>query len=120
MPEVEVTKSIEEEAFEAWEREAREHVGTTMPWADVPDGLQRAWTAALDRAHELLAKQSPVPMLLWCPECGVRHVDEGEFAKRVHHTHACQTCGHCWRPAVVPTVGVQFLPGFRDKEVAGG
>jgi hypothetical protein len=32
-----------------------------------------------------------IPMLLWCPECGQRHVDEGEFATKPHHTHACQT-----------------------------
>lgn len=57
----------------------------------------------------------PVPMLLHCPMCSGRHLDEGEFATRVHHTHACQHCGHCWRPAVVPTVGVQFLPGFKNK-----
>ena len=56
----------------------------------------------------------PVPMLLWCPECKARHVDVGEFATKVHHTHACQSCGHVWRPAIVPTVGVQFLPGFKD------
>lgn len=57
----------------------------------------------------------PIPMLLWCPECGERHVDRGEFATtRTHHTHACQHCGHVWRPALVATVGVQFLPGFKD------
>lgn len=56
----------------------------------------------------------PIPMLLWCPECGKRHVDAGEFATKKHHTHACQGCGHVWRPAVVATVGVQFLPGFKD------
>jgi rubredoxin len=56
----------------------------------------------------------PVPMVLHCPECGARHVDAGEFAARSHHTHACQSCGFVWRPAVVATVGVQFLPGFRD------
>lgn len=54
----------------------------------------------------------PIPMLLWCPECGERHVDVGEYATQGHHTHACQHCGHVWRPAVVPTCGVQFLPGF--------
>lgn len=58
---------------------------------------------------------SPVAMLLWCPECGDRHIDVGEFATRVHHTHACQSCGMTWRPAVQPTVGVQWLPGFKDK-----
>ena len=33
-----------------------------------------------------------------------------------HHTHACQTCGMVWRPAIIATVGVQFLPGFKDEE----
>lgn len=58
----------------------------------------------------------PLPMLLWCPECNTRHVDKGEFANKLHHTHACQHCGHCWRPAIVATVGVQFLPGFKDND----
>lgn len=57
----------------------------------------------------------PVPMLLTCPSCGKRHVDAGEFATKAHHTHACQHCGMVWRPALVATVGVQFLPGFRDE-----
>lgn len=56
----------------------------------------------------------PIPMLLWCPECGQRHIDEGEFASKIHHTHACQRCGMVWRPAIVPTVGVWHLPGFKD------
>ena len=57
----------------------------------------------------------PVPMLLWCPQCTTRHVDRGGFATKPHHTHACQACGFVWRPALVATVGVQFLPGFRDE-----
>ncbi len=60
------------------------------------------------------AKPNPIPMLLWCPECRMRHIDKGEFATKEHHTHACQGCGMVWRPAVVPTVGVEFLPGFKD------
>lgn len=60
----------------------------------------------------------PIPMLLWCPECSKRHVDEGEFAAKPHHTHACQHCGHVWRPAIVPTCGVQFLPGFKSEPAA--
>lgn len=58
----------------------------------------------------------PVPLLLYCPECSERHIDEGEFATKYHHTHACQHCGHVWRPAVCYTVGVQFLPGFKNDE----
>ncbi len=56
----------------------------------------------------------PIPMLLWCPECGDRHIDSGEWESKPHHTHACQSCGMCWRPAIVQTVGVQFLPGFKQ------
>ncbi len=54
-------------------------------------------------------------MLLWCPECSERHIDASELAIKPHHTHACQHCGMVWRPALVDTVGVQFLSGFRDK-----
>lgn len=58
----------------------------------------------------------PIPMVLHCPDCGERHVDEGEFETKIHATHSCQTCGLTWRPAVVPTVGVRFLPGFRNED----
>lgn len=56
----------------------------------------------------------PVSILLYCPECHERHVDEGQWATKPHHTHACQYCGFVWRPAVVDTVGVRYLPGFRE------
>jgi predicted RNA-binding Zn-ribbon protein involved in translation (DUF1610 family) len=55
-----------------------------------------------------------IPMRLTCPECGKLHVDEGEFAIKPHHTHSCQHCGLTWRPAVEPTLGVRFLPGFKN------
>lgn len=59
----------------------------------------------------------PIPMRLPCPECGTLHIDEGEFATtKWHHTHSCQECGLTWRPAVVHTVGVRFLPGFRNAD----
>lgn len=58
--------------------------------------------------------EKPIPMLLWCPGCGKRHHDVGEFATKPHHTHACQHCGMVWRPALVATVGVDFLPGFKS------
>ena len=65
-------------------------------------------------------KQDPIPMLLWCPECGIRHIDVGEFKTKVHTAHACQNCGLVWRPAIVATVGVQFLPGFKNDEPEEG
>ncbi len=61
-----------------------------------------------------MIRLKPMELLLWCPECGERHVDQGEFATKPHHTHACQRCGLVWRPAVENTVGVRFLKGFKD------
>lgn len=72
------------------------------------------------KAHErealekLTEPPAPLPMILFCPTCHARHIDEGEFATRVHHTHACQNCGLVWRPARLATVGVRFLPGFKN------
>lgn len=68
--------------------------------------------------NTICAVTLPIPMLIHCPMCGGRHIDKGEFATKAHHTHACQHrgCGHVWRPAVVDTVGVEFLPGFRDGD----
>lgn len=56
-----------------------------------------------------------IPMILNCPACGERHVDSGRWEKIVHSIHACQHCGLVWRPAKVPTVGVQFLPGCKGE-----
>lgn len=65
-----------------------------------------------------MSEPAPIPMLIWCPDprCGDRHIDVGEFATKPHHTHACQGCGMVWRPAIVPTVGVRFLPGFKNED----
>lgn len=86
-----------------------------MPW------LAKVFRAAHDETawSDAIADRSepaPIPMLIWCPKCSERHVDEGEFATRPHHTHSCQHCGLTWRPAIVPTVGVMFLPQFKNDE----
>jgi rubredoxin len=60
--------------------------------------------------------EKPVPMIIHCPMCRERHIDRGIFAQNTHHTHACQYCGHVWRPAIIATVGVQYLPGFKDND----
>jgi hypothetical protein len=57
-----------------------------------------------------------MPQILFCPMCHVRHIDRGIWTLKLHHTHACQSCGFVWRPAIEPTVGVQFLPGFKDHQ----
>ena len=65
--------------------------------------------------HTVYAADRAIALLLWCPGCNERHIDEGEFATKLHHTHACQHCGMVWRPAIEPTVGVLFLPGFKNE-----
>ena len=57
----------------------------------------------------------PIPMLLDCPICGQNHIDEGVWVAKPHKTHLCAGCGHEWRPANVPTVGVYAL-----EPAAGG
>jgi len=58
----------------------------------------------------------PLDLILHCPDCNGRHIDEDEFERKPHHTHACQHCGFVWRPAVEPTRGVQFLKGFKNAQ----
>lgn len=81
------------------------------------DGAEGESVALVCDEIERLAEQaeSPIPIRLNCPECSELHVDEGEWASRLHHTHSCQKCGHTWRPAVAYTVGVRFLPGFKNE-----
>lgn len=76
----------------------------------------RAWIAPIfllrtDKGDE----HETIPMILYCPS-GHRHIDEKEFANKAHHTHACQECGHVWRPAKVNTHGVRFLPGYKNED----
>ena len=94
--------------------------------SDISKPTEMRREAELSQIHPCQGRQAmtdaskpidaPIPMIIHCPDCGCRHVDKGEFATKPHHTHACQACGMVWRPAIVPTVGVQFLPGFKDAE----
>lgn len=50
------------------------------------------------------------PMVLCCPVCNGRHIDEPNPAigwlNPPHRTHLCNHCGHLWRPQEYHTVGV--------------
>lgn len=77
---------------------------------------------------------TPIDMILHCPTCGHQHVDapetswkealeatgrpvppEAEAAHAArwtnppHRSHLCAACGCIWRPADVPTNGVQAI-----------
>lgn len=83
--------------------------------SSVPAVVSGVGGAAFSSSRGLKEPVDPVPMLLWCPMCHARHIDQGNFTEQPHHTHACQSCGLAWRPALVATVGVQFLPGYKNE-----
>jgi len=53
-----------------------------------------------------------IPLKLWCPYCGVRHIDEPRdgqrWERRAHTTHRCQGCGKDFDV---------FVSGTPDEEV---
>lgn len=75
-----------------------------------------------------------IDMVLHCPSCGVQHIDRPDppdllqrplvalnrWTNPPHKSHLCRKedggCGHIWRPAEVPTNGVQAVtPGKDDS-----
>lgn len=91
--------------------------------------------ALLDDLMHLWDWQAPIDMVLHCPACGLQHIDEPErnegkcrcgvsplgdcncachgmkWTNPPHRSHLCHNpeCGHIWRPADVPTNGVQAV-----------
>jgi hypothetical protein len=71
------------------------------------------------------AVQPPIDMVLFCPDCGMQHIDAPEeeeyedksgalrmkcdWTNPPHRSHLCGDCGHIWRPADVPTNGVSAV-----------
>lgn len=67
--------------------------------------------------------EAPIDMILFCPLCGVQHVDEPEDVSRTtsefgppeawenppHRSHLCHGCGHIWRPCDRATNGVKAI-----------
>lgn len=57
--------------------------------------------------------EEPIPMVLYCPACGLQHVDAPEpekgWTNPPHRSHLCHGCGATWRPADRPTAGVAAI-----------
>lgn len=91
----------------------------------VVDDWNRDGVAPEERERRIDAMRAvlgpdPIPMVLWCPACGMQHIDEPAPEKGwdnpPHRSHECQACGLVWRPADVPTAGVDAIQtkGARD------
>ena len=91
---------------------------------------------AADTIDTLLAQLAePIDKVLHCPACGMQHIDAVEelpmpmpgssfegsagWANPPHRSHLCHGCGHIWRPADVPTNGVEAVKtcGKADSEL---
>ena len=84
------------------------HEAGTDPEAWLDSGLRE-----IAKARALLAFAVPAPLdvILFCPKCGAQHVDKPEpekgWTNPPHKSHLCHVCGLIWRPADVPTNGVE-------------
>jgi hypothetical protein len=65
----------------------------------------------LEKAHN-----AQVPTEIHCPECGMLHVDQDEWATtRLHRKHLCHGCKHIWAPYAVTTTGCDFHGSCREQ-----
>ncbi len=88
---------------------------STSKREEVIAGLRKTIDGNNDEIRRMMTKASePLKLLLWCPACHARHIDEGKYATLPHRTHACQACGLVWKPSLSYTVGVAFLDGGKD------
>lgn len=87
-------------------------------------------------AQMRLAAEAPIDMVLYCPACGLKHIDapdlcpecpggqcmcvrQGEkWTNPPHRSHLCHGCGCIWRPADVPTNGVEAVKTQGKHDVA--
>jgi hypothetical protein len=75
-------------------------------------GAERELAAALAAMiGEVERLDAPIDMLLYCPMCGLHHIDEATEAwgNPPHRSHLCYGCGHIWRPCDRPTNGVAAI-----------
>ncbi len=81
-----------------------------------------------------ITKDAPIDMVLYCPKCGMQHVDADESQElsiggtlesgtvRIgwdnppHRSHLCHGCGHVWRPSDHPTNGVARTVSGKDAD----
>lgn len=92
-------------------------------WPDDGPGIgpSAPRVAAVDAAIAALSRASaepvPIPMLLFCPNCGLQHIDEPDertpdWDNPPHKSHLCHECGAIWRQADVPTTGVAKIETY--------
>jgi len=101
----------DERAFDRWWLASK----IESSQANTEELAYTAWLEAIE-----YSKTKPINMLLFCPTCAEQHVDlpqpEKNWTNPPHRSHECQTCGHVWRPADVPTNGVASIQTKGQKD----
>jgi hypothetical protein len=67
---------------------------------------------------------TPIPMILYCPQCHEQHVDEPDertpdWDNPPHRSHLCHACGCIWRPADAATEGVRSIKTAGERDTWG-
>lgn len=80
-------------------------------WDDVSDHIGYAKAALSLLVDEVTTLRLPVEMILYCPRCGLQHVDAPDSDLGPHRSHLCANpdCRCTWRPADVATRGVREI-----------
>lgn len=109
-----------------------------LPPLPAPDERTRRGLAFSGFAMERYARQAiaevVIDMVLYCPKCGMQHIDEpepsmlandvalygGDWPNRwtnpPHRSHLCAGCGHIWRPSDTATNGVLRTASGKDAD----
>ena len=86
--------------------------------------LAESWLRGQIKGEEptdYVVDQAPIPLVLFCPRCFKQHIDEpkGDWDNPPHKTHACEYCGHHWRPCDRATTGVKTTNTFGKTTAEG-
>lgn len=68
-----------------------------------------------------VAPRQPIPMVLYCPNCGMQHIDKADpphWLNPPHRSHLCP-CGWQWRPSDTPTTGIAALGTVGERDSKG-
>jgi hypothetical protein len=95
-----------EEHFAVPIEQVRQALAMVCDGGEYGFGWRHILDMAISELAKLRAKASPEPfgsvpmnVEMWCPFCGLQHVESGEWVTRVHHTHLCSGCRKKWRVA---------------------
>jgi len=73
---------------------------------------------AMKRYARQAVAEIVIDMVLYCPKCGMQHIDEpySEWTNPPHRSHLCAGCGHIWRPSDTATNGVLRTASGKDAD----